>query len=178
MWGENTCYSVVLSKKKRLAFHHIRCSIVVSISACHAENPGSIPGGGVFLTFRLSSFFCGVIGIHKKSFCRILEVTYFGMHFRGNIFWHADIFLLILHFFCMVKSLRYSLAGQDTRLSPERPGLESRWRNSLPIAPARQLVAAPLWSLSQPIDTALYDEFWQRQGKNNFFKKICATGRQ
>ena len=27
----------------------IRCSIVVSISACHAEDPGSIPGGGVFL---------------------------------------------------------------------------------------------------------------------------------
>ena len=26
----------------------IRCSIVVSISACHAEDPGSIPGGGVF----------------------------------------------------------------------------------------------------------------------------------
>ena len=30
--------------------HHqhnqIRCSIVVSISACHAEDPGSIPGGG------------------------------------------------------------------------------------------------------------------------------------
>ena len=25
----------------------IRCSIVVSISACHAEDPGSIPGGGV-----------------------------------------------------------------------------------------------------------------------------------
>ena len=24
----------------------IRCSIVVSISACHAEDPGSIPGGG------------------------------------------------------------------------------------------------------------------------------------
>ena len=24
--------------------------------------------------------------------------------------------------------IRYSLAGQDTRLSPERPGLESRWR--------------------------------------------------
>ncbi len=28
--------------------HQIRCSIVVSISACHAEDPGSIPGGGVF----------------------------------------------------------------------------------------------------------------------------------
>ena len=41
----------------------------------------------------------------------------------------------------------------------------------MPVAPARQLVAAPLWSLSQPIDTALYDEFWQRQGKNNCFKK-------
>ena len=27
---------------------HIRCSIVVSISACHAEDLGSIPGGGVF----------------------------------------------------------------------------------------------------------------------------------
>ena len=30
----------------------IRCSIVVSISACHAEDPGSIPGGGVFLSFK------------------------------------------------------------------------------------------------------------------------------
>ena len=27
----------------------IRCSIVVSISACHAEDPGSVPGGGVLL---------------------------------------------------------------------------------------------------------------------------------
>ena len=25
----------------------VRCSIVVSISTCHAEDPGSIPGGGV-----------------------------------------------------------------------------------------------------------------------------------
>ena len=31
---------------------HIRCSIVVSISACHAEDPGSIPGGGAALTDR------------------------------------------------------------------------------------------------------------------------------
>ena len=36
----------------------------------------------------------------------------------------------------------------------------------MPIARARQLVAAPFWSLNQPIDTALDDEFWQRQGKN------------
>ena len=42
----------------------------------------------------------------------------------------------------------------------------------MPIAPARQLVTAPLWSLSQPIDTALYDEFWQRQGKNNLKKTV------
>ena len=28
--------------------NQIRCSIVVSISACHAEDPGSIPGGGAF----------------------------------------------------------------------------------------------------------------------------------
>ncbi|URD96215.1 hypothetical protein MUK42_36478, partial [Musa troglodytarum] len=26
-----------------------RCSIVVSIPACHAGDPGSIPGNGVFL---------------------------------------------------------------------------------------------------------------------------------
>jgi hypothetical protein len=31
----------------------IRCSIVVSISACHAEDPGSIPGGGVL--FRVGN---------------------------------------------------------------------------------------------------------------------------
>ena len=27
--------------------YQIRCSIVVSISACHTEDPGSIPGGGI-----------------------------------------------------------------------------------------------------------------------------------
>ena len=32
----------------------IRCSIVVSISACHAEDPGSIPGGGVLQSFSTS----------------------------------------------------------------------------------------------------------------------------
>ena len=85
----------------------------------------------------------------------------------GNPAWFGVFFTKKVHSSLLTR-IRYSLAGQDTRLSPERPGLESRWRNSLPIAPARQLVAAPLWSLSQPIDTALYDEFWQRQGKNNF----------
>ncbi len=30
---------------------NIRGSIVVSISACHAEDPGSIPGRGVLVTF-------------------------------------------------------------------------------------------------------------------------------
>ena len=30
-----------------------------------------------------------------------------------------------------IATIRYSLAGQDTRLSPERPGLESRWRKQL-----------------------------------------------
>ena len=32
----------------------LRCSIVVSISACHAEDPGSIPGGGVFRKMQVS----------------------------------------------------------------------------------------------------------------------------
>ena len=31
-----------------LVTYQFRCSIVVSISACHAEDPGSIPGGGVY----------------------------------------------------------------------------------------------------------------------------------
>ena len=33
----------------RFRMHQVRCSIVVSISACHAEDPGSIPGGGRFV---------------------------------------------------------------------------------------------------------------------------------
>ena len=33
----------------RPGINHIRDSIVVSISACHAEDPGSIPGRGVLL---------------------------------------------------------------------------------------------------------------------------------
>ena len=39
--------------------HQIRCSIVVSISACHAEDPGSIPGGGV-LWLSSAHILCGV----------------------------------------------------------------------------------------------------------------------
>ena len=37
----------------------IRCSIVVSISARHAEDPGSIPGGGVFASLTLVSGLAG-----------------------------------------------------------------------------------------------------------------------
>jgi hypothetical protein len=33
----------------------IRCSIVASISACHAEDPGSIPGGGVLSSANSAS---------------------------------------------------------------------------------------------------------------------------
>ena len=29
----------------------------------------------------------------------------------------------------LALKIRYSVAGQDTRLSPERPGFESRWWN-------------------------------------------------
>ena len=39
----------------------IRCSIVVSISACHAEDPGSIPGGGSPAMIWLGRVF-GVVG--------------------------------------------------------------------------------------------------------------------
>lgn len=37
----------------RAPTQQIRCSIVASISACHAEDPGSIPGGGGL--YRLSA---------------------------------------------------------------------------------------------------------------------------
>ena len=47
-----------------------RCSIVVSIPACHAGDPGSIPGNGVFFFYfsnkRLSTFACFFF-----FFCRI-----------------------------------------------------------------------------------------------------------
>ena len=33
------------------SLHGFLGSIVVSISACHADDPGSIPGRGVFFTF-------------------------------------------------------------------------------------------------------------------------------
>ena len=44
-------YAVVIGVAQRwdTKFKQIRCSIVVSISACHAEDPGSIPGGGAFV---------------------------------------------------------------------------------------------------------------------------------
>ena len=44
------------------------------------------------------------------------------------------------HYLChslrITSNIRYSLAGQDTRLSPERPGLESRCRKSFRRASA------------------------------------------
>ena len=41
-----------IAEEEGAGLKQIRCSIVVSISACHAEDPGSIPGGGV-LTFGI-----------------------------------------------------------------------------------------------------------------------------
>ena len=39
---------------------HILGSIVVSISACHAEDPGSIPGRGALFIFLSQTFFKAV----------------------------------------------------------------------------------------------------------------------
>ena len=39
----------------------------------------------------------------------------------------------------LALKIRYSLAGQDTWLSPERPGLESRWRNLVVSCTAKLL---------------------------------------
>ena len=60
------------------AKEHLRCSIVVSISACHAEDLGSIPGGGVFAMLRrlLHRSARGQIPLHKRdrSLCCLLRV--------------------------------------------------------------------------------------------------------
>ena len=51
---------------------------MVSISACHAEDPGSIPGGGVFAMLRrlLHRSARGQIPLHKRdrSLCCLLRV--------------------------------------------------------------------------------------------------------
>ncbi|KAK7411315.1 hypothetical protein VNO78_02748 [Psophocarpus tetragonolobus] len=46
-----------------------RCSIVVSISACHADDPGSIPGNGVFFLFFPNSILYYKQGPLKAPSC-------------------------------------------------------------------------------------------------------------
>lgn len=52
----STNHSQVLNKHSPKV-HQIRCSIVVSTSACHAEDPGSIPGGGVCFGVLLCCYY-------------------------------------------------------------------------------------------------------------------------
>ena len=42
-----------IAEEEGPGFKQIRCSIVVSISACHAEDPGSIPGRGETISKQL-----------------------------------------------------------------------------------------------------------------------------
>lgn len=57
----------------------LRDSIVVSISACHAEDPGSIPGRGTFAPSvntevrSLVPLDCGLRGTDKNHGCCILQ---------------------------------------------------------------------------------------------------------
>ena len=46
------------------AYKQIRVSIVVSIPACHAGDPGSIPGRGAF--FSKSRYFCFLINFKEN----------------------------------------------------------------------------------------------------------------
>lgn len=48
---------MVIRKYDNFKFPNFRGSIVVSIPACHAGNPGSIPGLGAFLIFYFKIFF-------------------------------------------------------------------------------------------------------------------------
>ena len=53
LWADRQHRTPLAQSTERLVAlttSQIRCSIVVSICACHAEDPGSIPGGGVFPT--------------------------------------------------------------------------------------------------------------------------------
>ena len=52
---------------------HVRCSIVVSISACHVEDPGSIPGGGVVVC-PFASVSAQSVSEHTSS-CRLIPLT-------------------------------------------------------------------------------------------------------
>ena len=69
IWSQCAALSIYMRKSHGVAgmptggkcpMHHthVRCSIVVSISACHAEDPGSIPGGGVFIAKGISPPLC------------------------------------------------------------------------------------------------------------------------
>ena len=53
--GQSVNYLTAAEMYKNDSLIQIRDSIVVSISACHAEDPGSIPGRGIF--FRLNIAF-------------------------------------------------------------------------------------------------------------------------
>ena len=44
--------SALIDIQPLLEVTSVRCSIVVSISACHAEDPGSISGGGGFVSIE------------------------------------------------------------------------------------------------------------------------------
>ena len=55
---------------KALPTPQIRCSIVVSISACHAEDPGSIPGGGA-----LAVFFSHPLATSAQTLPRVARTT-------------------------------------------------------------------------------------------------------
>ena len=51
--------------------------------------------------------------------------------------------------FLRIIKIRYSLAGQDTQLSPERPGFASRWRNCCTARRRSQDIAQELSGASR-----------------------------
>ena len=60
-------------------------------------------------------------GMHPHSTLH----TYMCLRAWGGLYIPTDTMVRVI-VTCVV---RYSLAGQDTRPSPERPGFESQWRN-------------------------------------------------
>ena len=63
----------------------IRCSIVVSISACHAEDPGSIPGGGALFPSPPSACAETTSDAQQFATCRKLASVHLGAPFPGFV---------------------------------------------------------------------------------------------
>ena len=105
-------YAVAFQYKPSSQF---RCSIVVSISACHVEDPGSIPGGGDLDIYIINQSQCRTR--LRKNTERFTSVTsIMGFNTVQEMAW----FLVALRIFCTMPALRPLMEARWTRQSQRR----------------------------------------------------------